>query len=95
LWAANSENRTAGERINAIFWEYLSHKLADYWPVNPYNGHKGRRGTSRIFPARQVFLFELMDLYDAWVRILATSDQYGLFRRGKSPEIFRVLLRMV
>lgn len=36
----SGENRIAGEQINTIFWRYLSQKLADYWPVNPYNGHK-------------------------------------------------------
>jgi hypothetical protein len=36
------EDRAAGERVNAIFWRYLREKLAHFWPVNPYNGHKGR-----------------------------------------------------
>jgi len=36
------ENKAAGERVNAIFWRYLREKLDHFWPVNPYNGHKGR-----------------------------------------------------
>jgi hypothetical protein len=44
------ENKAAGERVNAIFWRYLREKLDHFWPVNPYNGHKGRIVTySEIF----------------------------------------------
>lgn len=35
-----SPDLSYGTKINEIFWRYLTVELADFWPLNPYNGHK-------------------------------------------------------
>jgi ubiquinone/menaquinone biosynthesis C-methylase UbiE len=35
----SSVNPAYGERINKIFWSYLTDRLAGHWPVNRFSGH--------------------------------------------------------